>query len=194
MLGRIDEADAMLGSTQRGLSGLHALEDAPFAFFTEYLIVPKNFGDGAHQRLTLMGSELITQDDEARLGIGLDQSRYVFNKVSFGPGIGNRWGNEFAGSEVDIAGQYLYAMSDVVELSAFHFACLGRQGCPVPLKSLYARFFVNADHVGACSFVLGLRFGVQFADLLYPLCKLIPVCNVGMFPIPTAMRLECGVL
>jgi hypothetical protein len=42
-----------------------------------------------------MGIELITQDDETGLRIRLDQSRYVFNKVNFGPGIGNCWGDEF---------------------------------------------------------------------------------------------------
>jgi hypothetical protein len=55
---------------------------------------------------------------------------------------------------------------------------------------LYAWFFVNADHVDAYRFVLLQGCGMQFADLLYLLCKLIPVCNVGMFPIPAAMRLE----
>ncbi len=73
-----------------------------------------------------MGVELVTQDDEACLGIRLDQPRYVFNKVRFGPGIGNRWGDEFASSQVEIAGQDLCAVSDLVELSAFHLACLGR--------------------------------------------------------------------
>lgn len=34
MLGRVDEADAMFRITQISLSGLHALEDAPFSFFT----------------------------------------------------------------------------------------------------------------------------------------------------------------
>ena len=34
VLGRIDEADAMSRITQISLSGLHALEDAPFSFFT----------------------------------------------------------------------------------------------------------------------------------------------------------------
>lgn len=34
MLGRIDEADAMFRVAEIGLSGLHVLENAPFAFFT----------------------------------------------------------------------------------------------------------------------------------------------------------------
>lgn len=141
-----------------------------------------------------MGIKLITQDDEVCLGIGLNQSLYVFNKVSFGPGIGNCWGDEVASSKVDIADQYLCAVSDIVELSAFHFARLGWQGCPVPLKSLYAWFFINTDHVDSSGFILDLRGGMQFADLLYLLRKVIPIRNVGMFPVSTAMGLECGVL
>ena len=141
-----------------------------------------------------MGSELITQDDEACIGIGLDQSPYVFNKVCFGPGIGNCWGKKLTGSQVDSAGQDLCTMSDVVELSPLYFACLGRQGGPVSLKGLYARFFVNAHEVNAFRFVLVFGRGVQFADLLNLLGKLIPVLNVGMFPVSTAMRLEGGVL
>src|SRR5258708_4059126 len=126
----------MLGITEIGLSGLHALEDAPFAFFPKDLIVTKSLGNEEHQRLALMGIELITQDDEVCRGIGLDQSLYVFNKISFGPRVGNRWGDEFARRKVDIAGQDLCAVPDVVELSAFHFACLGWQGCPVSQKTL----------------------------------------------------------
>lgn len=88
-------------------------------------MVPKNLSNEAHQRLTLMGVELVTQDDEACLGIELDESCDVFNKVHFGPGVGNRWSDEFASSKVDVAGQDLCAVSDVVELSAFHLACPG---------------------------------------------------------------------
>lgn len=141
-----------------------------------------------------MGIELITQNDEACLGIGLDQSLYVFNKVSLGSGIGNRWGDEFAGSKVDIPDQDLCPVPDVVELSTFHLACPSWQGCPVPLKSLDAWLFVHTDDIGPCGFVLFGGCSVQFADLLDLLCKLIPVLNVGMFPIPTTMRLEGGVL
>ena len=73
-----------------------------------------------------MGIKLITQDDQACLGIGLDQSRDVFNKVRFGPGVRNCWGNELAGSQMDIPGQDLCAVSDVVELSAFYLISPGR--------------------------------------------------------------------
>jgi hypothetical protein len=54
---------------------------------------------------------------------------------------------------------------------------------------LYPRFFVGADHIGPFGFVLFFGRCVQFADLLDLLCKLIPVLNVGMFPISTSVRL-----
>lgn len=136
-----------------------------------------------------MSIELVTQDDQACLGIRLDQSRYVFNKVRFGPGIGNRWADKFASGQVDIARQDLCTVPDVVELAAFHFVLLGWQGDPVPLKSLDPRFFVGADYVNASGLVLFLGRSVQLADLLYLLCKLIPILNVWVFPIPTSVRL-----
>lgn len=141
-----------------------------------------------------MRIQLIAQDDPACIGIRLDQSRYVFNKVCFGPGMSDCWSDEFASGQMDVPRQDGCPMPDVVKLSAFHFACLGRQGFPIPLKSLYAGFFVDADHMNPFDFVLFLGCGMQFADLFYLLCKLIPVLNVGMFPVSTSMRLECGIL
>jgi hypothetical protein len=54
---------------------------------------------------------------------------------------------------------------------------------------LYPWFFINADHVNAFGFVELGGGGVQFADLLYLLRKLIPILNVGMFPVPASVRL-----
>ena len=88
--------------------------------------VTQSLSNQAHERLALMSVELVTQDDEGCLGIGLDQACYVLNKVGFGPRVGNRWGEEFASRQVQIAGEDLCAMSDVVELAAFHLACFGR--------------------------------------------------------------------
>jgi hypothetical protein len=44
-------------------------------------------------------------------------------------------------------------------------------------------FSSTLTSVFAFDFVLGFRSGVQFADFLYLLPKLIPVLNVGMFPV-----------
>ena len=117
------------------------------------------------------------------IGIKLDQLRDMFNKIRFGPRIGNCWTDEFASGEVNIACQDLCAVSDRVELLAFYLTWLGRQGCPIPLQSLYAWFFVDTDDMNPFGFVM------QFADLLYLLAKLIPILNIGVLPVPTPMRL-----
>ena len=136
-----------------------------------------------------MRVELVTQDDEVGLGIRRNQSCYVLSKVRFGSGGRNRWGNEFAGGQVDVPRQDLCPMPDVVELSAFHPVFPGWQGCPVPLQSLYAWFFVNTDAMNPFGFILLHRSGVQFADFLDLLTKLVPVLNVGVLPVPTSVWL-----
>lgn len=136
-----------------------------------------------------MGIELIAQDDEAGIGIRLDQSRNMFNKIRFGPRISNGWTDEFASGEVKIGCQDLCAVSDVVELLAFDLIWLGRQGCPVPFQSLYTGFFVETDEMNPFGFVLFHRRGVQFADLLDLPGKLIPILNMGVLPVPTPVRL-----
>jgi hypothetical protein len=135
-----------------------------------------------------MGIELITQDDKACMGIELDQSRNVFNEVSFSPGIRNGRGNECASSKVDIASQYLCAVSNVVELSAFDFVWLSRQGLAIPFKGLYPGFLIDTHNVDALG-IVGLRFIMQFADVCDLFGKRIPIINVGMFPIPASVRL-----
>lgn len=124
MLGRIEEADAMPGIAEISLSGLHALEYARFAFFAQDLLIPKGLGDEADQGLALVSIKLITQDDKTRRRVGLDQSYDMFDKVRFGSGVGNRWGDELASGQVDIAGYDLRAMPDVVKLPAFDLVWL----------------------------------------------------------------------
>lgn len=135
-----------------------------------------------------MGIELITQDDKACIGIELDQSLNVFNEVSFSPGIRNCRGNEFASSKVESASQYLCAVSDVVELSAFDFVWLSGQGLAVPFKGLYPGFLIDTHNVDTLG-IVGLRFIMQFADVCDLFGKLIPIIDVGMFPIPASVRL-----
>ena len=136
-----------------------------------------------------MGVELIAHDDETGFWIGLDETLNMLSKVDFGPGVGNGGADEFACGQMDIGNEDLSAMSAIVELSAFDLVWLSRQGCPIPLKSLDARFFIDADHVNTSRFILFLRCHVQFTDLLDLLGKLVPVLNIGVLPIPAAMRL-----
>ncbi len=85
-------------------------------------------------------------------------------------------------------------MPNVVELSALHFLLLGWQRGPVSLQSLDAWFFVDADRFDPSCILLGGSLDMQVADLLNLVGKLIPVSDVGVFPIPTAMRLQGGLL
>ena len=85
-------------------------------------------------------------------------------------------------------------MSDVIELSTFDVLCLHWQGGSISLKGLDTWFFVCADRMDSSRFGLNLSGPMHLADLLDLLCKLIPVLDVGMFPIPAPMRLQRGVL
>jgi hypothetical protein len=54
---------------------------------------------------------------------------------------------------------------------------------------LDAGFLIDTDHMNPISFILLLGSGMQFADILDLLGKFIPVLNVGVLPVPTAMGL-----
>jgi len=182
----------MLSVTERGLSGLHTLEDTPFPFFPEDLIVTKSLGNEAHQRLALLGSELITHDDKACMGVELDQSRNVFNDVSFCPGIRHGRGHECARSKGDSASQYMRAVSDGVERSAFDVVWVRGQGFAIPFKGWSPGLLIDTHHVDALGRV-GLRFIMPFADVCDLCGTRIPLITVGMFPRPASVRLSYGV-
>ena len=59
----------------------------------------------------------------------------------------------------------------------------------ISLQGLDAWFFVDAHHFDSPCFLCVARLDMQLADLLDLVGKLIPVGNVGVFPIPTAMGL-----
>jgi hypothetical protein len=126
------------------------------------------------------------------MGVELDQSRKVFNDVSFCPGIGNGRGHECARSKVDSASQDVCAVSDVVELSAFDVVWLRGQGFAIPFKGLSPGFLIDTHTVDAPSRVV-LRFLMQCADVCDLFGTRIPISTVGMFPIPASVRLYDGV-
>lgn len=193
VLGRRDEADAMVGIAEVGLPALHALEDAPSAFFTEDLLITKGLGDEAYQGLARVSRELITQEDKTSRGIGRDASRDRFDTVSFGSGIGTRWGDAFPSGQVEIASHDLGAMTDVVELPAFDVAWLRGQGLAVPFKGLSPGFLIDTHHVDALG-IVGFRFPMQLAERCHLFGKHLPISHGGMFPLPASVRLEDGVL
>lgn len=141
-----------------------------------------------------MGVELITHNDETRPGIGLDQPCDMLDKVGLRSGVGHRWREELAGRQIEISGHDLCAVSDVIEFSTFDLLCLHWQGFSIPLKGLDTWFFVCADRVESSRFGLNLSGRMHLADLLDLLCKLIPVLDIGMFPVSAPMRLQHGFL
>jgi hypothetical protein len=54
---------------------------------------------------------------------------------------------------------------------------------------LHARFLIDADRVDAQCFILLCGSGMQRADLLDLASKLVPISDVGMFPVSTAVWL-----
>ena len=79
-------------------------------------------------------------------------------------------------------------MTDIVELPAFDFVWLSGQGLAVPFKGLYTGFLIYTHDVDALGILL-LRFAVQSADEHDLFGKVIPIINVGMFPVPASVRL-----
>ena len=136
-----------------------------------------------------MGIELVAQDEKACVGVRLDQPLDVLDKIRFGSGVSNRWGQDFPCSQIKIACEDLGAVPDVVELSAFHLPCPGRQRGPVALKGLNARFLVNTDDTPPLGLIVGCGQSMHVANQPDLLGKLVPVFNVGMLPIPTSVGL-----
>ena len=85
-------------------------------------------------------------------------------------------------------------MPNVVKFAPLHFLGHGGQRRPLSLQGLDAWFFVDADHFDPPCFLLEARLDVQVTDFLDLVGKLIPVSNVGMFPVPAAMGLQGSLL
>jgi hypothetical protein len=111
------------------------------------------------------------------------------DKVDFGPGILDGRSEQFPSCQVQIDRQHLRAMSDVVEFPPLDQAKLSGQCCPIPLNRLHPRFLIDAYCIDAGCCILLCGSGVQRADFLNLDSKLVPISDVGMFPIATAVWL-----
>jgi hypothetical protein len=111
------------------------------------------------------------------------------DKVDFGPGILDGRSEQFPSCQVQIDRQHLRAMSDVVEFPPLDQAKLSGQCCPIPLNRLHPRFLIDAYCIDAGCCILLCGSGVQRTDFLDLGGKGVPIINVGMFPIATAVWL-----
>jgi hypothetical protein len=189
---RGDETEAMLRVTERGVSGLHPLEETPCPFFPEDLIVTTSLGTEAHQRLALLGSEVITHHDNACMGVERDHSRHVFTDVRFCPGRRNGRGHACARSTVERASQDVCAVSDGGARSAFDGVWLRGHGVAIPFKGVSPGLLIDTHHVDALGSV-GLRFLMPFAEVCDLCGTRIPLITGGMVPLPASVRLYYGV-
>jgi hypothetical protein len=140
-------------------------------------------------RFALVSVELVAEKDPAGLRIGIDRLSDMGDKVGFGPSILDGWGEHFPSCQVQIGRYHLRAVSDVIEFPPLGQARLSRQRCSVPLDCLHPRFLINADRVDSGRFILLCGSRVQRADFLDLGSKLVPISNVGMFKVTTAVWL-----
>ena len=70
MLRGIYKTNAMLGVLQELSAGVHALQNAGFAFLTQWLFYAAEFRHTGHQRSGLVGIELVGNEDPFCFGVG----------------------------------------------------------------------------------------------------------------------------
>jgi hypothetical protein len=189
----IDEANAMRLITQIGLPTGHTFEDSLLAFDAQILLIPQHVSNQAHQCFALMGIELVAQNDEIGLRIGLNETFDMLSKVDFCSGIGNGGTDELTSGQVKVCSENLGSMPHIVELPTLHMACLHRQDLAIALERLDTGFLIDTDDMRPL-IVLLLRAGVLLTDGGCLLCEALPIVDVGILPVAAPMRLELGFL
>jgi len=133
--------------------------------------------------------ELVAEKEPGGLRSGIDCLSYVGDKVGFGSRILDGRGEQFPSCQMQIDCQHLRPMSDVVEFPPLDQTGPGGQCCPIPLDRLQTRFLIDAYRIEAGCCILLCGSGVQRTDFLDLGGKGVPIINVGMFPIATAVWL-----
>src|SRR5450631_3177882 len=87
-----------------------------FAFDAQILLDIAVLRDQQHQRLRLMGVELIRDKNPRGFWIGLDGLFDVCGKIFLRASWSNRWSNDLTRGDLKIGDQALRAMPDIFEL------------------------------------------------------------------------------
>src|SRR4051812_43121023 len=127
MLWRVDKANTVAGIGEKGRTRCHRGEMSTFAFDAQFLLDAAVLGDQIHQRLRLMGVELIGDKNPGGFWLGLDSLFDVCGKIFFCALWSNRWSNDLTGGHLEIGNQALCAVSDIFELFALDMAWQHRQ-------------------------------------------------------------------
>ena len=122
MFGGRHEANTMARIGEKRRACAHGGEMAAFAFDAQVFLDATLLSHQAHQRLGLVGIELIGDKEPGGLWIGLDGLGDVSGEVRFGARGSDAWGNDLTRGHVEIGDQTLRAMAAVFEFHAFYLA------------------------------------------------------------------------
>ena len=118
-----------VGSERKAARVAHRSQMTTFALDTQILLDATLRGDQAHQRLGLMGVELIGDKDPSRLWITLDGLGDVGSEVGFGAGGSNAGCHDLSAGDIQIGDQRLGAMALIFEFLTFDVTGLhGQRG------------------------------------------------------------------
>lgn len=149
MLGRVDEADAVIGFSEKGSSCFQAVQDAWLAFNAQFTLaavestVPMH---QAHQSFGLVRIELVKDENPLRLRVGLEHLVDMRGKVCFGAGMTDRRAEDFACGYFEVGYQSLSPVADVFELAPFYTPRFHGQGWLFALQGLNPRLLVGTQH------------------------------------------------
>ena len=187
--GSVDEANAMAGVGEKGGTGAHAGEMTAFAFDAQLLLDPTQLSHQAHQRLGLVGIELISDKEPGGLWIGLDGLGNVRGEVRFGARGSDAWGNHLTGGHIQVGDQTLRAMAFIFEFLSLDVTGQHGQRGVEAFEGLDAGHLIGARYMGP-------RRGERRGGLIH-LTHRADLCSqfggvVGGWgePIPLEMRLQ----
>ena len=139
----------MLGVLQELSAGGHALQNAGFTFFTQWLFDAAEFRYTGHQRSGLVGVERVGNEDPFCFGVSGHGGADVADKVLFRAGVSEGGADHFAGGHLKVRYQRLRPMSGVLEFVQFQLAWGHQRVRVYPLQGLSAGFFINTDNMRA---------------------------------------------
>src|SRR5664279_2105787 len=161
MLRGIHKTNAMLGVLQKLSAGVHALQNAGFAFLTQWIFYAAEFRHTGYQRSRLVGIDLVGNEDPFCFGVGGHGGTDVVDKVLFCASVPDGGADHFAGGHLKVRYQRLSPMSGVLEFVQFQLALGHRLVRVYPLQGLYPGFFINTDNMHA-RFVQLLCLVIEF--------------------------------
>ena len=147
MPGSIDEAKAMAGVGEKGGARAHAGEMTAFTFDAQLLLDATQLSHQAHQRLGLVGIELIGDKDPAGFWIGLDRLGNVRGEVRFGARGSDAGSHHLTGGHVEIGDQTQGAMAFIFEFLSLDVTGQHGQRWVEAFEGLDAGHLIGAGHM-----------------------------------------------